>query len=159
MQRFRPSLLDRLLDDSPGSPGGVERQLVSVDAFKDSVARDLEYLLNTRRSLPGGPGRDGGAVGNSVVAFGLDDFSSLSVDSSADRERICTAIMASIRSHEMRLRSVTVSLVADSGQRQRLRFAIRALLVMHPLSEPVNFDAVLQTSTQHYTVSQSRRAA
>ena len=159
MQRFRPSLLDRLLDDSPASPNGVERQLVSVEAFKDSVARDVEYLLNTRRSISDNHDREGGAVRTSVMAFGLDDFSSLSVDSPADRERICSAIVSSIRSHETRLRSVTVALVADAGQRQRLRFSIRALLVMHPLSEPVNFDAVLQTSTQHYTVSQSRRVS
>jgi type VI secretion system protein ImpF len=42
---FEPSLFDKLFDDPPLA--AVRRKL-SLDELKDSVARDLEALLNTR---------------------------------------------------------------------------------------------------------------
>src|SRR5574343_1519380 len=42
---FEPSLFDKLFDDQP--MGAVRRRL-SLEQLKDSVARDLEALLNTR---------------------------------------------------------------------------------------------------------------
>eukprot|EP01032_Pedospumella_encystans_P028399 gene28399-32077_t len=41
----------------------------------------------------------------------------------------------------------------------RLGFNITALLVASATQEPVNFDAVLQPSSLHYTISKARRAA
>lgn len=144
------------MDDSPASAGGAERQLVSVETIKDNVARDVEALLNTRKPPASSSDAKCTALQGSILAFGLDDFSSLSLDSPIDRERICAAILTAVRSHEPRLKAAEVALVRDSGPHRRLRFSIRALLSMHPLSEPVNFDAVLQTTTQHYTVSHGK---
>jgi type VI secretion system protein ImpF len=43
MNGFTPGLLDRLLG---------EAQRLSLEQYKDSVARDLEDLLNTRCAIP-----------------------------------------------------------------------------------------------------------
>ncbi|HAT32345.1 MAG TPA: type VI secretion system baseplate subunit TssE, partial [Janthinobacterium sp.] len=48
MKGFTPGLFDRLMDThiKPGSSGVVSR--LNIEDLKDTVARDLEALLNTR---------------------------------------------------------------------------------------------------------------
>ena len=159
MQRFVPPLLDRLIDATPQSRSEPLRPALSLEQLKDAVARDVESLLNARR----GSTRDAlDAYPNarsSVAAFGLDDFASMSMSSTVDRATICRAIERSIRDHEPRLSGIRVDLDNRDAVTQKLRFAIHAMLVVHPLHEPVNFDAVLQTTTQNYAVQCGRRAA
>ena len=47
MKGFIPGLFDRLMDEPVRSSGGTVARL-SIEELKDSVARDLEALLNTR---------------------------------------------------------------------------------------------------------------
>ena len=158
MQRFAPYLLDRLFDAAPGSPGDALKPMLTLDQLKDSVARDLESLLNTRRGFSAEELQGFGQVKRSVACFGLDDFSAKTLASTDDQAFICRALERAIADHEPRLRSVRVDLARRDGPTHRLRFAIRAMLRVHPMQEPVNFDAVLQAGTQHYAVTQARRA-
>jgi type VI secretion system protein ImpF len=73
-----------------------------------------------------------------------------------DRMAICRSLEESITRHESRLRNVKATLEIQEESINRLNFAIRALLVVNATSEPVNFDAVLQPSTLHYSISKSR---
>lgn len=159
MQRFVPPLLDRLIDAAPQSRAEPLRPALSLEQLKDAVARDVESLLNARR----GSTRDAldtyPNARASVAAFGLDDFAAMSMASTVDRAAICRAIERSITDHEPRLRGIRVELDKRDAMTQKLRFAIHAMLVVHPLHEPVNFDAVLQTTTQNYAVQCGRRAA
>ena len=157
MQRFVPSLLDRLIDAAPKSRTEPIRPAFSLEELKDSVARDVESLLNARH----GSSRDAldpfPNVRGSIVAFGLDDFAAMSMSSPTDRASICVSIARAITDHEPRLRNVVVDLDRRDVATQKLRFSIQAVLVAHPLQEPVNFDAVLQTTTQNYAVQIGRR--
>ena len=158
MQRFVPPLLDRLIDASPRSSAEPLRPSFSMDDLKDAVARDVESLLNARRgstreSLAGYPN-----VRSSVAAFGLDDFASMSMASAVDRAAICRSIERAIADHEPRLQHARVEIEQRDASTQKMRFSIHAMLVAHPLLEPVNFDAVLQTTTQSYAVNTGRRA-
>lgn len=159
MQRFVPPLLDRLIDAAPLSAAEPMRQALSLEQLKDAVARDVESLLNVRR----GPTRDAlQAFANaraSIAAFGLDDFVSMSMSSTVDRAAICRSIERAITDHEPRLQHARVELQRRDTVTQELRFAIHAVLVAHPLHEPVNFDAVLQTTTRNYAVQSGRRTA
>ena len=156
MQRFVPSLLDRLIDAAPLARTEPTRPALSLDQLKDSVARDVESLLNARH----GSARDTldrfTNVRHSIAAFGLDDFAAMSMASINDRAAICRSIERAIADHEPRLRTIRVELDRRDTATQKLRFSIRALLVVHPLQEPVNFDAVLQTTTQSYAVQSGR---
>lgn len=159
MQRFVPPLLDRLIDSEPLSRSEPLRPALSMAQLKDSVARDVESLLNARRgstreALDGYP-----FARASVAAFGLDDFVSMSMSSTVDRAAICRSIERAITDHEPRLRNARVELDRRDAATQKLRFSIHATLHAHPLQEPVNFDAVLQTTTQSYAVQSSRRSA
>ena len=158
MQRFVPSLLDRLIDAAPLSGSEPTRPSLSLEQLKDAVARDLESLLNARH----GSSRDAfdrfANARRSIAAFGLDDFAAMSMTSIDDRAAICRSIERAINNFEPRLRGVRVELDKRDTATQKLRFAIRAVLIAHPLQEPVNFDAVLQTTTQSYAVQTGRRS-
>ena len=65
---FEPSLFDKLFDDQP--MGAVRRRL-SLEQLKDSVARDLEALLNTRMALDAEVAESLPLVSRSVASFGL----------------------------------------------------------------------------------------
>lgn len=153
VQRFVPYLLDRLLD---AAPDGAEQRMLTLDELERSVARDVEALLNTRCGLRTVDLQDFPNARRSVVAFGLEDFASRSLASTEDREHLCRAIARAIADHEPRLSNVDVKVHPGDAARRTLRFAIRAMLQVHPLQEPVAFNAELQPTTQHYAVAPTR---
>jgi type VI secretion system protein ImpF len=87
----------------------------------------------------------------------LNDFAGLSLSSTDDRAFICRSLEQAIARHEPRLRNVQASLELRADAVNRLNFSITALLVVHSAHEPVNFDAILQPSSLHYTISKARR--
>lgn len=159
MKGFTPGLFDRLMDVpvSGATSGTVSR--MSVEDLKDSVARDLEALLNTRTVIPEGILKRFPECGRSIVTYGLNDFAGRSLSSTDDRAYICMCLEKAIARHEPRLRNVKASLEVREDSINRLNFAITALMVVSTSQEPVNFDAVLQPSSLHYTISKARRVA
>lgn len=150
--RITPSVLDRLIDDDP------ERQVEplasrskSIEDLKQSVRRDLEWLLNTRQTVGGVPAGLK-ELGHSLAAYGLPDFSSYTVKSPGDQMRIQRILERAISSFEPRLESVSVTLVPARDSEQKLRFRIDARLRVEPAPEPVTFDTILLTGSNQYTV-------
>jgi len=149
MKGFKPGLLDRLMDDRPDGSAGT---LLSSEQLKDSVARDLEAMLNTRLAfdpaiLNGYPEARG-----SLLHYGLGDFAGYCLTSSADRAALCASIQDAIEAHEPRLREVSATFDLVPGSVNRINFVIQARLAGVAGSEPVNFNAVLQPSSLHYAV-------
>jgi len=150
--RITPSVLDRLFDDDPQEVTDFQptfRQ--GLEQLKQSVARDLEGLLNTRADsisdLSAFP-----ELSRSVVSYGLPDFSALSAASEADRVHIRAEINSVIARFESRLTQVQVHLVQRDGEQSQFSFHIEALLRVDPVPEPVVFDAVLDVATQLYRI-------
>lgn len=160
MKGFEPSLIEKLLDDAPGKPGtgGLARAL-SVEQYKESVARDLEGLLNSRSAYSAIDLAQFPNCRQSLMTYGLRDFSSMSLASAYDRAAICQSLEEAIARHEPRLSSVQVRLDSDGRLGGGLHFTIQALLDLQPAREPVSFDALLQPTTLQYSVSRMRRQA
>ena len=155
---YEPSLLDKLLDTGGGLAGQAVLRRFTVDDVKESVARDLEALLNSR-IMHGDDALAGfEECKTSVLTFGVRDFAGLSLASSHDRAFVCRSIEQAIARHEARLREVRVVLEIDERATSVLRFGITALLIVSNAREPVSFDAYLQPSTLQYSVSKARRA-
>lgn len=140
------SLIDRL--DGTREP---PRQN-DLYAMRDSVSRDLEDLLNTRtegvRIIP----EAFEECRKSSLTFGIPDFSSYSLLSPQDRDRIRRSLEQAISAHESRLSRVRVSLEPQRQFERALRFRVDALLSLGPDREKIQFDAVLQLNTQAYSV-------
>ncbi len=154
---YTPGLFDRLLSDHGNDTAAIAR--LSVEEMKDAVARDLEALLNTRSVVREDVLKRFPECGQSIASYGLADFAGMSLSSTDDRAEICRALERAIVRHEPRLRNVQASLEVREGSINRLGFNISALLVASATQEPVSFDAVLQPSSQHYTISKARRQA
>lgn len=142
---FRPTLFDRLLDNS--STKGL-----TIQQLRESVAKDLEDLLNSRVAqldhIDHYP-----FVKKSILQFGIIDFVGLSTANPLDRDKICQSIAESIAAHEPRLGKVKVEMLQNDNDMGALSLSIQAYLNIHPLYEPVAFDALLMPSTQQYVIS------
>lgn len=160
MKGLEPSLLERLFDDQPRSPGvGAMFKAISLEQYKESVARDLESLLNSRAAFSGDALKSFPNCQQSLMTYGLVDFSSMSLANAFDRVAICRSLEQAIARHEPRLHSVRVSLEHNGRGAGGLHFAIHGLLDVQPAREPVSFDAMLQPTTLQYSVSRLRRSA
>jgi type VI secretion system protein ImpF len=143
-----PSVLDRLLDDEPGVqrevPAGPHQLLRDL---KQSVRRDLENLLNTRVRYHVWPTHLS-ELKQSLVSYGLPDFTGVSLSSAKDREDFCKIIQGIINQFEPRLKNVSVVPISSSQPLDRtFRFRIDALLRTEPAPEPVAFDSNVEPAT------------
>jgi len=148
-----PSVLDRLLDDRPGVSTEPEvNRFQNIRLLKQSVARDLEALLNTRREALEEIPPDFVEVNRSLLTYGLPDLTSFSLTAVHDQNRVRRVLEQAVNAAEPRLQRVRVTLDAPRENERALHFRIEALLRVEPAAEPVTFDAVLQLNTQQYSV-------
>jgi type VI secretion system protein ImpF len=158
MQHFVPGLFDRLDADEEDLPAGLRSPSRKGDAWRESITRDLEALLNTRSALlpdvlVGYP-----EVGASIVNYGLIDFAGMCMTSDTDQKRICTAVRQAIERYEPRLHRVTATLQPRKGAINRVDFVITAEVKNAPVAEPMQFNAMFQPSLQRYSVQSVRSA-
>ena len=153
------SVLDRLLDDDPSSTS--ERALTraeSVVALKNAVRRDLELLLNTRRTIEPAP-EWLPELGASLYHYGLEDITSMSRESVEVHARLAKLVEQAINAYEPRLANVKVAILPDERRHLgELRFVIDGLLRLEPAPERVTFDSVLETAKGLMQVSGTSHA-
>lgn len=150
--RITPSVLDRLIDHEPKvSREAPASRPQSLSDLKQAVKRDLEWLLNARQVVGGVPS-ELKELSRSLAAYGLPDFTTVSVKSPGDQMRMQRALETTISIFEPRLENVTVSLSTVRDIDHKLRFRIDARIKVDPVPEPVTFDTILQASTNQYVV-------
>ena len=147
------SLLDRLLDDDPKSSAEMPvTRDQSIRLLRNAVARDLEWLLNTRRTPEPAP-ESLLEVTASVYHYGMPDLTSLSKDSIEDRSRLLRMIEETIATFEPRLAEVHVVVSQNVEQAPReFHFRIEGLLRMDPSPERVAFDTRLEVPTGRFAL-------
>lgn len=151
-----PSLLDRLIDDDPGSRvEEPKNQFQRLRQLKQSVRRDLENLLNTRwRAI--GWSSDFEELETSIANYGIPDFTGANLGSAGSREDFVRIIQDTIRRFEPRLKRVKVDLVDNTEREDRtMRFRIDAILLAEPEPEPVVFDSALEPTSGVFRVGTS----
>ena len=144
---FRSTLFDRLIPEKEEQLKGL-----TIQELRESVAHDLEDLLNSRMAKLEQI-EDFQLVKKSILQFGIIDFVGLSTANPADRDKICQSIEQSIAAHEPRLTQIKVEMLLDGHNMGSLCLSIQAYLNIHPLYEPVVFDALLKPTTQQYVIS------
>ena len=139
------SVLDRLIDQEPDNR--LENPLSrsqSVRLLKSSVRRDLEWLLNARRIAD--PPEEGlKELNKSTYVYGLPDLSTLTMASTADKNRLVRQILATINLFEPRLTNVRLVMVeTEDPAKKDVRLRIEAMLRMDPVPEPISFDTLIE---------------
>jgi len=141
---LKPSILDRLVDVSLLGPTCAP--WYSQQQAIDAVRADLENLLNTRKTNIGLT--DGlPAASDSIIAYGIPDASSLTVNSAEQRHNVAREIAESIRRFEPRLSRVSVTIVEPATRKDRvLRLSIRGRLNIDPAVD-IDLSGSLEVTT------------
>ncbi|HEX8984098.1 MAG TPA: type VI secretion system baseplate subunit TssE [Bryobacteraceae bacterium] len=146
------SVFDRLIDNEPAArTDSAQGRSQSLRQLKIALRRDLEWLLNTRRSVL--EVKDSTLqVERSLFNYGLPDLSSLGVHSVQDQKRLLWMIESAIATFEPRIADARVSMEQVAGSARVLRFQIQGLLRLDPAPERVTFDTVLELTSGEYAV-------
>jgi len=152
-QTVTQSVLERLIDHDPKNQTETPpTRAQSVRQLRASVRRDLEWLLNTRRS-PDAVTAEYQELERSLFNFGLPDVTGINWQSSRDRARLTQMIEDTVAMFEPRIRNIKVVPVeAIAGSQHVLRFQIEGMLDMDPAPEHISFDTVLQLTSGEYQV-------
>src|SRR5579863_8560496 len=146
------SVLDRLIDKDPKNNSEIPlTRAQSLRELKLALKRDLEWLLNTRRTIDPAPESARETV-RSVYHYGFADISSRSVLSSRDHSDLVREMELSILTFEPRLKRAKVRFEPVDNSYRSLRFVIDGLLCMDPAPEPIRFDTVLELGKGEYAV-------
>ncbi len=153
--RITPSVLDRLLDYEPElSREAPASRAKNLRQLKQSVRRDLEWLLNTRKTddriTP-----EMKELTRSLATYGLPDFSNANTKNPAEEKRMRRALENIISIFEPRLEDIVVTIEPLRQTERALRVRIDGQLKIDPAPEPVTFDTVLQFGSGYYTVRET----
>lgn len=139
-ERLQPSLLDRLTDDEPDKrEESRDKRVLSMTQLRQSVLRDLGWLLNARslesvRDLEGYP-----ETRDSVLNFGVRDLSGAMV-SGLDPLQLEQRLRQAIRIFEPRILddTIKVRVLTEEGRMSNAAvvFAIEGMLWAQPM--PLN---------------------
>jgi type VI secretion system protein ImpF len=131
MDRYRqesewtPTVLDRLLEPLSDRHEIAAR---SRNPLRDSIARDLEALLNTRREQELVPPEYEEAA-KSLLNFGFPEVTSFgNLNSPMEQTRLCKAIEEVIRIFEPRLKKVAVRLATNEKRGEVLGIRIEGAI-------------------------------
>lgn len=135
------SILDRIINDE------MSTKRPNVQQLRQAVRRDLEQLLNARRSWLPLDDNQYPELSTSVLGYGLPDFTAMELTTEDGRQWLCEEVQRTIIRFEPRLSKVRVSLKdaeKEAPLDRILRLRIDAILMASPLPTPVVFDSELE---------------
>ena len=151
-EEILPALLDRLTDDEPANRNEARLPRAQVlRAIKASLRRDLEWLLNTRRSIQE-PQEWMKEVQYSLHMYGLPDLTSYSLGTSQDQSLLAGLLEEAVAKFEPRLSNVVVNMIPLAGTNRILKFQIEGVLLIDTGPERIQFDTTLELASGSYTV-------
>jgi len=147
-----PSILDRLIEPRGDEAVDLSTRGQSVRELEEAVRRDLQDLLNTRRTAIDGYPEDT-ELARSLYTFGLPELSSFNPTVPDQRRSLQEIIERTIRLFEPRLMDVRVtSITADASTGRGLRMCVEALLRVSPAPLPITFDTVVKAGSGEWQV-------
>jgi len=154
-ERLQPSLLDRLADDAPDQKvESREQRVLSFGKLKQSVVRDLQWLLNagcleTTRDLSAFP-----QVKQSVLNYGIPDFTGTTAGN-ADPATLERILRQAILDFEPRILRPSLKVRAKAaGEHNTIIFEIEGELWSQPLPERLYLKTILDLELGSIEVKQ-----
>jgi type VI secretion system protein ImpF len=141
------SLIDRLTDGDQWP----ETRAASIAKYRESLKRDVEWLLNTRQpvipeieSYP--------ATAASVLNYGLPDFHNFNNSTGKEQNALTAALERCIRTFEPRINQPRVFLTRSDQLSRSLRFHIEGQVTYENMDEEIKFDTLLELISGEYEV-------
>jgi len=116
LERLQPSLLDRLTDDEPSQRReSREQRFFNVRRLRQSVLRDLGWLLNTTRQPAGSEIDRYDEASRSTLNFGVPELAGISA-STVDVEQLAQCVKEAVLRFEPRIlrEGLSVKVTADA---------------------------------------------
>lgn len=157
-ERLQPSLLDRLTDDEPSRrQESREKRVLSPRQLRDSVIRDLQWLLNASDLVSVQDLAPYPEVIDSVVNYGLPDLAGKNVSGleigalERDLRRIIQRFEPRILPHSLHIR-----VVVDEGlmSHNAVRFDIEGELWGQPLPQQLYLKTEVDLESGAFEVSE-----
>ncbi|HEX8430046.1 MAG TPA: type VI secretion system baseplate subunit TssE [Longimicrobium sp.] len=136
----RALLFERLEDRDPWSSEARPFRVHDRDGLRESVAREVSRILNTRCGL-----RPADLVGRerTVLEYGLPDWSPEHGRDAGACAVLEAEARRAIEAYEPRLREVRVKAEPVVGRERELRLTVQAVLDAGGAREPVSFPVML----------------
>ncbi|MBI4696815.1 MAG: type VI secretion system baseplate subunit TssE [Gammaproteobacteria bacterium] len=144
--RLLPSLLERLTDNEPDKrQEGRDQRVLSQRRYKESVLRDLAWLLNTtnmsiRREMDEHP-----EVAKSVLNFGIPDLAG-TTSSTVDPNSLARAIREAILRFEPRILPDSLQVNLDVDEDSRLQNRLEMVIDGDLWASPVPVHVLVNTA-------------
>jgi len=156
-ERLQPALLDRLTDNEPDKQKeSAEKSVLSVRRLRESVLRDLEWLLNCGNLGSLEDLDDYPLVAHSVVNYGMSDLTGVSA-SGIDTAAVEKALRQAIIDFEPRIlrNSIKVRAIVSEGEMNRnaVVFEIEGDLWAQPMPLRLFLRSELDLESGTFTVA------
>ncbi len=159
-ERLQPSLLDRLTDEEPAqSQEGRNRRVLSIQRLRESVLRDVGWLLNTTNMAEHDLEERYPDVAKSVVNFGLPDLAGLTA-SAIDTGELELLVRQAIMQFEPRILKDTLTVRAhgaDEMNHNALVFEIAGELWAQPVPLELFLKTEIDLETGDFKISEVAR--
>jgi type VI secretion system protein ImpF len=157
-ERLQPSLLDRLTDDDPGvTQESRDKRVLSVRRLRESVKRDLAWLMNTGNLNDVQDLSDYPLVAESVLNYGMPDLTGKWV-AGADTDLIMRTVRESILRYEPRILGNTLQVhvsTSDEMSSRALHFEIEFDMWAEPVPERLYLKTEVDLGTGTVSLSES----
>ena len=159
-ERLQPSLLDRLTDDEPAHPQETRsRRVLSIQRLRESVLRDVAWLLNTTNLADDSLRDRYPHVAQSVVNFGLPDLAGLTA-SAVDVAELESLVRQAILDFEPRIIANSLNVHAHAAEEMNhnaLVFEIHGELWAQPVPLELFLKTELDLESGNIVVSEVTR--
>ena len=153
--RIKQSVFDRLIDLEPNATSEpLKSHTQTLADMKRALRRDLDWLLNTRRTIMD---LDEGLVESqkSLAVYGLPDFVGTSLTSSKDQRAFVKEVENALKIFAPQLIDLKISYSPPNEIDRSISFRIEARIDVEPTPEPVVFDTVLQVGSGEFGVKEA----
>jgi type VI secretion system protein ImpF len=156
-KEFRPSILDRLIDDAPHIQVEADKNRhQQMRELRNSVKRDLQNLLNTRYRMLAPPD-EFKHLELSLLNYGLPDLATINIADLEKKKNFTRLLEKILRNFEPRFKTVKVTHLDSKDNTDRtLKFRIDATLYADPAPEIVVFDSMLDPVSRTVNVEESK---
>lgn len=144
--RLLPSLLERLTDNEPDKrQEGRDQRVLSNRRYKESVLRDLAWLLNTTNMSVREEMAEYPEVANSVLNFGIPDLAG-TTSSTVEPNRLARDIREAILRFEPRILSDSLRVDLDVDEDSRLQNRLEMVIDGDLWASPVPVHVLVNTA-------------
>ena len=160
-EKLQPCLLDRLTDNEPHrQQESRTKRIISMARYRQSVLRDLAWLLNSRAHIEKDGLDEFEEVPASVLNYGVQSLTGLSA-ASLDVVDIRYRLIEALKRFEPRIlaNSVSIAVTVDPEEmsNRSIRFEIRGDLWAQPIPEALFIQTEIDLETGHCELKRGGR--